>query len=315
MFIGHQKQWQFLKKAVSLGKISHAYLFSGQEKLGKKTLAFEFAKLVNCQEKDSFKRPCNICQSCLSIKKQTHPDLILISPIDNQIQIGQIRDLSWKLSLKPYLAPFKIAILDKVHLMNLEAQSCFLKTLEEPKGKTILILITEYPQLLLPTILSRSNQIKFYPVPLTEIENYLKTKGAKAEEAKKIALLSSGRPGLALDFFLNTEKLENQRKKIEDLMKILNFNLNFRFQYAKDLAGDSNLKEILEIWLRYLRICLMKKIDLSFLQYPLPSSREISLLGLSKLENILRIIQDTIFLIATTNINKRLTLEILMLEL
>ncbi|MBU2634891.1 DNA polymerase III subunit delta', partial [Patescibacteria group bacterium] len=140
---GHQKQWQFLKKSAELGRLPHALLFYGQEGLGKKALAIEFSKFL--------------------IKKTSPPDFILIEPQGKEIQIAQIRSLIQGLSFKPYLADFKIAVINKAHLMSQESQNCFLKFLEEPTDKTYLILITEYPAMLLPTILSRVQKLRFFP--------------------------------------------------------------------------------------------------------------------------------------------------------
>jgi DNA polymerase-3 subunit delta' len=286
--IGHQRQWQLLKQRAESGKVSHAYLFSGQEKLGKKRIALEFVKLVNG---DNFDRG--------------HPDLILIEPKEREIKIAQIRELIQKLSLKSYSAPFKVAIIDQAHLMTRDSQNSFLKTLEEPKGRTLLILITETPERLLPTILSRCEIVKFSPVKEAEIKSYLRKKISDKdwEEASKFCL---GRPGEAVDFASEPEKLENRKKIIRELIKVSNSGLASRFQSAKELAALSNLREILSIWLSYFRTLLLSKVKEPEL-YPNYS--------FPKLKNILGQIQNTNFLISTTNINQRLALEILMLEL
>lgn len=232
--ISHQKQWQFLKKSVELGKLAHALLFYGQEHLGKKTLAIEFSKLLVGQD----------------VEKGTNPDFILIEPEGpafakatagkKEIKISQIRNVINKLSFKPYLADYKIAVIDKAHLMTQEAQSCFLKFLEEPKGKTILILITEYPEMLLPTILSRVQRIRFYPVKGWEIEN--------------------------------------DKDLILDLIKVSNSDLVSRFQYAKTLS-EKNLKETLDAWLRYFRKIIINRLTgqktEDFNQYSLTKLKDI----------------------------------------
>jgi len=323
--LGHQKIWQFLKKSVQSEKISHAYLFSGQSGLGKKTLALEFTKLLNCQNSNFLEKPCRVCSTCKAIDKGIHPDLLLISPLHQKIQIGQIRDLIWYFSLRPHSAPFKVAIIEQAHLMNQEAQNSFLKTLEEPKGNTILILISEFPQMLLPTILSRVEKIKFYPVSLREIEDYLKEQGATTEQVKELSFFSSGRPGLAVDFFLNPEKLENQKQKIAKLNKIIASDLPYQFQSTKELAKEPNLKEILEIWLIYLRRILISKMNIRtrpsdscslFISELKFQNNKNSTLNFSfrKLQNILKSLQNIFFLTSTTSINKRLALEIFMLQ-
>lgn len=316
MLIGHRKQWHFLKKSFELGRIPHGLLFQGQEKLGKRTFALEFIKLVNCKNNELTARPCQKCLSCQEIGKAhcshigAHPDFVLVEPFKKEIRISQIRDLSLKLASKPSLASFKSAIIDQAHFMTREAQSCFLKTLEEPKGKTILILITEYPERLLPTILSRVQRIKFYPVKKEEIKNYLISQGLLGGRAEELTDISSGRPGVALDFLSAPTKLEDRREKISDLVRICNSPLSFRFQCLKDLSLESsNLKETLEVWLTYFRSALITKINNQ--QPTINQSRY----PLSKLKKILQLIEDTIFYISTTNVNPRLALETLILEL
>lgn len=286
MIIGHKKQLQFLKRIVDSGKIPHALLFSGQEKLGKKRVALEFISWLF---------------GCLPIN---HPDFILIQPNTKanfgggQIQIDQIRELIWRIALKPFKSKIKAAIIDSAHSMTKEAQNCFLKTLEEPKGDTLLILISEYPNFLLPTILSRCQIIKFYPVKREEIKNYLIEKDLPEEKIEKILEISLGKPGLAIDFLENQEKLKEREEMEKELIKISNLPLALRFQYAKELQKSSDLKEILNIWLAHFR-----KILISQSLPPL------------KVKNILNLIQRMNFLISTTNVNQRLALEILMLEL
>ena len=289
MIIGHQKQWRFLKKSVELGKISHAYLFCGEEHLGKKRIALEFVKLINGGNFDL-----------------GHPDLILIEPKEKEIQIAQIRELIQKLSFKPYSALFKVALIDQAHLMTKDSQNSFLKTLEEPKGRTVLILITETPERLLATISSRCEIIKFSPVKEVEIKSYLREKlsDKDCEEASKFCL---GRPGAAVDFVSDPQRLENRKKIIKELIKISNSGLASRFQSAKELSRESNLREILDIWLSYFRNVLLTTGN--------RKQETGNKYSFSKLKNILSQIQNTSFLISTTNINSRLALEILMLEL
>lgn len=198
---GHQKQWEFLKKSAELGRLPHALLFYGQEGLGKKALAIEFSKFL--------------------IKEISPPDFILIEPQGKEIQIKQIRNLIQQLCFKPYLADFKIAVVNKAHLMSQESQNCFLKFLEEPTDKTHLILITEYPAMLLPTILSRVQKIRFFP-----------TKGWESEDDEEL---------------------------ISDLVKISESDLAFRFQYAKNVPTE-NLKETLDSWLRYFRKIFINRL-------------------------------------------------------
>jgi DNA polymerase III subunit delta' len=290
--IGHQKQWHNLQRMKEQQRIPHAMLFCGQEQLGKKTTAFEFLKLFFGE---------NFAK---------HPDFIYLEPEENEIQIAQIRDLNWKLSLKSFSGEKKAAIIDRAHLMNQEAQNCFLKTLEEPKGEAIIILVSEYPGMILPTIRSRIQKVKFFPVAKSEIEDYLKTKNFSESQIDLLSEISMGRPGLAIDFLSHPEKLIDFKKKIKELTTVLDSDLAKRFQYAKNISEEDNLGQVLGIWLSYFRNVMLAKLllqkkwvvlrkDYTFLQ----------------LKNILKSIQTTIFLSSTTNINKKLALELLLTDL
>jgi len=251
--ISHQTiiQWQFLKRSVELEKIPHALLFYGSDSAELKTLALKFITLINNQD----------------VEKGIQPDLFIIGPgEEKEIKIGQIRELRSKLSFKSYAAPFKSVIIEQAHQLNQEAQSAFLKLLEEPKGKTVFILITEYPEILLPTVLSRVERLRFYTSPLA---------------------------------------VNRQEKRIKEILQMSHSDLATRFQYAKELSGTpQDLKEILDLWLKYFREMLLATVSNKSKEY-----------SLNKLKNILKLIQTTNFLISTTNVNPRLALEILMLEL
>ncbi len=244
-------QWQFLKRMAEHGRVPHALLFYGESTADLKALALKFITLVNNQD----------------VEKGIQPDLFFVSPgEEKEIKISQIRELHQKLSLKSYSALFKSIIIEQAHQLNQEAQSAFLKLLEEPKGKTIFILITEYPEMLLPTILSRVERLRFY---------------------------SSLQPC--------------QKEEIKELLKISRADLVQRFDYAKKLAEDPRgLNEVLENWLRYFRELLITTVH---------NESSSKVYSLAKLERILKTIQTTDFLVSTTNVNPRLALEILMLEL
>jgi len=291
MIIGHQKQWQFFKKAAETGDFATSYLFAGPEKLGKKKVALEWASLFFGQDLESLR----------------HPDLILVEPEKKEIQISQIRDLIWQLSLKPFSAPFKVALINDADLMNQEAQGALLKTLEEPRGNAILILVAEHSESFFPTILSRVQTIKFFPVNRGEIEKYLIGQEITQKEAKELTEASFGKPGVAIDFLTSPEKLKLFRQKREELNKVSEATLSFRFQYAKDLAEDpKELKELLDVWQDHFRSRLLKSVSNK-------DSRD--KYSLARLKNIINLIQTTRSLVSSTNVNSRLALETLMLEI
>lgn len=292
--IGHKKQWQFLIKSIELGKLPHALLFYGQEQVGKKTLAIELAKrLINND-----------------IIRRIHPDFVFLRPENKSIQIAQIRNVIEKLSFKPYSAECKVAVIDNAHLMTKEAQNCFLKFLEEPGEKTFLFLITEHPETLLSTILSRVQKIRFSPVENKEIEKYLLENKISKSKISELNSLILGRPGMAIDFIADPQKIKDQRKLIADLVKVIDSDLSFRFQYAKvlsDKKSNNNLKNVLDVWLRYLRNSLISKIN--------KEGIELSTYSVDKLKEVIKEMQSTKFLLTTTNVNSKLALEVLLMKL
>ena len=295
MIIGHEKQLLFLKKSVQFNLLSHAYLFYGESQIGKKTIAMELAKLIYCEG------ICGKCRNCLDIEKKTHPDVIIIEPEKNNIPISKIRELQSKLALTGLQDKHRVVILDQAHCLNQEAQNAFLKILEEPKGKIVFFLITAYPEMLFSTVLSRVCRIYFSPVSKQKIKDFLIKKGLKQEEINEFITLSFGRPGLIFDFLSSKDFLDEHRRKMEEIIKIRESNLFSRFQYAKSLSQDSNETEkILEIWLRYFRQRLLNGNDSDY--------------SLKKLLKIVKLIQDTNFLISSTNVNSKLALENLLIE-
>jgi len=287
--IGHQAQSRFLKKSFELKRLAHAYLFSGQDKLGKKTIALQWACLITGQP---FQRQ--------------NPGFILVEPRQKTIQISQIRDLIWRLSLKPSFVSPKIAIIDKAHLMGIAAQHALLKTLEEPKGDSILILISEKPELLFSTIRSRCEIIKFYPVKTAEIRQYLEEQKLDQGKIQEIIDFSQGKPGQAIDFALNPEKLDQHRKTIKQFKTIMGSSLGQRFQYVKELSQDDNLKEVLEAWLSFLRKHLIEQVQ---------GISDNDLQPVAELKDSLSLLQRINFLISTTNVNPKLALETLFLNI
>jgi DNA polymerase III subunit delta' len=283
MLIGHSKQRHFLKKTAELNRLSHAYLFCGQEKLGKKKIALEMLSILFKQK---------------NLLKIQHPDFLLIEPQAKEIQVFQIKELIQKLSFKSSLGPFKAAIINDAHLMNQEAQTCLLKTLEEPKGETVLILISHKKHYLFPAILSRVQMINFNPVKKEDIRDCLLKNGLSSGKADEISEISLGRPGMAFEIAFKEQGAEI----FKNIDKIINSPFYFRFQCAKALSEDSwKTKETLEFWILYFRIKLMSALK-----------KRQATLGIRK---ALKLFEKTNFLVSTTNVNPKLALEALMLDI
>jgi len=158
----HGKEIELLKSYISSGKIPHALLFSGLKGIGKTKVAHEFFKALNC-----LKTPGDACESCSSCTKANnyrHPDLLRILPDGSEIKVENIRNVTGELGLRPFEAAFRVIIIEPAELMNKSSSNALLKTLEEPPRGTILILVSHKPGLLIPTIISRCQEVSFKPI-------------------------------------------------------------------------------------------------------------------------------------------------------
>jgi DNA polymerase-3 subunit delta' len=181
-------------------------LFSGQAGIGKKKTAFALAAAVNCLNA----KPgggCGECPSCRKIAALGHPDVHVLVPDGDDIKIEQIRQVQADLSLKPFEGMKKILIVDYAESMNAASANAFLKTLEEPPGEALIILITAMPQSLLPTIRSRCQEIMFHPLPRNTLARALMEKRGLGEgDAWFIAALAQGSLGLGFEMDVEQEK-------------------------------------------------------------------------------------------------------------
>lgn len=158
-----------LKSAIKNGRVAHAYIFAGPRNSGKLLLAKNFAKALNCIDPENL--PCDACNSCMKIDKDIHPDVKSTAPggKGGDIVIDEIRKIGSEIILKPYESRYKVFIIKDAHLMNAAAANSFLKTLEEPPANSVLILITESPGGLVPTIASRCQIIRFKPAGADDV--------------------------------------------------------------------------------------------------------------------------------------------------
>ena len=150
-----------LHRSLQRGRLAHAYLFSGPRDSGTETMATALAQALNClQEKYD---TCGACDSCRRIADGTHPDVYWMRPESKsrRIRVEQIREFQNVVALKPAVGRMKVGIVVDADCMTEEAGNAFLKTLEEPPSRTIIVLLTTEPQRLLPTILSRCLRISF----------------------------------------------------------------------------------------------------------------------------------------------------------
>jgi DNA polymerase III subunit delta' len=171
-------------------------LFVGPDGVGKKTLALALARLAHCKAGPQ-DWPCGHCSSCLKAKSGNHPDITLVEPVKNTIRIDTMRQLSQEAQYRPFQGAVRIFIVDQADRMTEEASNSILKTLEEPPSTSKLVLVTAYPERLLPTIRSRCQTFMFHSLSRHEIEDYL-TRRQVAGDTRLRAAFAGGSIGSAL---------------------------------------------------------------------------------------------------------------------
>lgn len=209
--VGHRKQLDILRAALTAGRLHHAYLFLGPEGVGKRTVARALAKAIHCA--DLAGDFCGLCVNCARISDGNHPDVRLIEPLADkkEISIQQIREIERELNYRSFTGRRKIVIVDPATLMNLSAQNALLKTLEEPPGDSLIILIAASGGGLLPTVRSRCLPLSFAPLPRQEVATFLQSQlGMKTADAVLCAAMGMGSIGAAAN--LDQDELIEKRR-------------------------------------------------------------------------------------------------------
>ena len=244
--VGHQRPLKILQKGIETERVYSAYLFTGMEGIGKRLVALNMAKALNCPNGEG--DACDCCPSCQRMDKGVHPDLFQIKPAGEAIKIGQIRELQRSLAFKPYEARWRVIIVDEADRMTREASNAFLKTLEEPPQWTTIILVATAVKGLPPTVLSRCQRILFNPLSQEEVTKVL-ADHLMAEEIQNLIPLAGGSPGRALR--MDGEEVTQAR---DALPFVFSPSLGRRLQLAQELAHQegrgSIFLEILVGWFR-----------------------------------------------------------------
>jgi DNA polymerase-3 subunit delta' len=179
------------------GRVAHAYLFVGPRGVGKSTVARAFAAALTCRAEPL--EGCGACPSCKRIASGGHPDVHLVEPEGPAVKIEHVRDLQEALAYRPAEAPRSVAVVPNAERLTIQAANALLKTLEEPPGDAVIVLVSPTASLLPPTVVSRCERVAFAPLPTEELARILVEKrGMKEEVASLVAAMVAGRPGLAL---------------------------------------------------------------------------------------------------------------------
>jgi len=248
---GHSREKELLRRALGAGRVAHAYLFSGPQGVGKRTLALAFAKALNCASTGV--GYCGACRDCEAIEGGSHENVIELSPVDKDgapspggtIKIDRVREAAAALRFSPR-AGSRVVILDHAERLQPEAANAMLKTLEEPPAGAVIILVTSMARLLLSTIISRCQTLNFSPLGVDEVEGFLTSrKGVPPRDAALWARFSGGSIERALSCS-DSGAMEKRREVIEGLARAFREGTVKTLDLAQSLSKEEDLDGILE---------------------------------------------------------------------
>ena len=318
--LGHQRPIILLQRAIKNEKVVNSYLFLGNEGIGKKYVALQFAKALNCLGKESEGGDaCDHCSSCKKIDHALHPDVLVIEPEGQYIKVDQVRQMQRQLAYKPYEGKHRVCILTAADRMAPYIPNTLLKTLEEPPLHTVIILLANSSRFILPTILSRCQTIRFNPLPIPLLSKWLmEGKGFNEAEAHLLASLSEGSPGKALEIQEEIHQIPREELLI-DWIGLKSLPIERMWNWVESLPSQrENLLLMLEVAKTLLRDLVVVKtlkkepnlIHSDLLPVMEPMAAKWSLSSLLKRMEILH--QTTLAI--RSNANTNLALEAMMLS-
>lgn len=248
-FKGYGRKMESLMRSVQAERIVHALLLVGPHGSGKRTMARLFAQAVLCTGAD---RPCGVCPACKRFLAGTHPDVRVVQPEKRSIGVDDIRELLDYLALKPYEGGMHVAIIEQADKMTPAAQNALLKTLENPTGDALFLLIADATGGLLNTIISRCQTVRFSDLSAEDCAEVLTSRGFAPDEAKTLAGLAQGSVGRALEISQDGEYMALRDKVLQSLNTLRDrASVSPAAVLLEDDKGrESDILEIMELWAR-----------------------------------------------------------------
>ena len=242
------------------GKLVHAHLITGEKGVGKRSLAMLIASALLCRSEG--KRPCGTCKDCLQIMGSEHPDLIVIRkgiPISSDVRkdratipVDDIREMIRQCNTHTFDGRPRVVLLFDADKMTIQAQNCLLKTLEDPPDNTYMILVTEHPDVLLSTVVSRTRKVHLHAWPDNYIRQIMKTRGIDPARTEASVSEARGSIGKALELAEDEEYWQARNEIIRDFFGTLKRSDILRISNAwKDRRNETDrMLDIVESLIR-----------------------------------------------------------------
>ncbi|MGI6603688.1 MAG: DNA polymerase III subunit delta' [bacterium] len=304
---------RILAAEVTEGRVHHAYLFLGPDARGKEEAARILAQALNCET--GAHDPCGVCRNCRLIAAGTHPDVRILVPSGRFIRLEEVRELCRSVPTSPLAGVVKCYVLHEADRLLPEAANHLLKVLEDPPAATVFVLIARRAYALLPTIVSRCQVVNFQPLPLHEAVRRLKDQGCEPEWAHLVAHITGGDLEEAVGWL--TPQVRHLRQEFLVLAPELPLGKGVVFRAAAVLATDApRALRLLSAWYRDL-IVWRAGLDLLYNEDAKGLVAEVSQLYTTRdlLHAQWSIGRAERLIMGRTNVNVRLALEALLVEL
>lgn len=319
--VGHEQIKEHMQAAIRDKKPFHAYLFQGEEGVGKEALARTFAAGLQCQS-ESADKPCKECVSCRQMESGNQPDVIWVTREKASLGVDEIREqLCNTMDIKPFSSPYKTYLVPEAEKMTEAAQNALLKTIEEPPEYGIVILMTSNISALLPTIQSRCLTMEFRPLSTAVVESYVKEHCQVPDyQARASAAFAQGNLGKAMRYAKSEDFIERKDHIISLLRHVEQMDLSEMLAVIKDLGTRKDeVRDYIDLMVLWYRDVLLFKAtkdinQLLFQDEASYISREASHRSYEKIEEILQAFEKAKVRLRA-NVNFDITMELMLLTL
>lgn len=319
--LGHEQIKEHFQNTVSTGRISHAYILSGEAGMGRKSLANAFALSLLCEK--GLPDPCMECHACKQVLSGNHPDLIYVThEKPASIGVDDIRkQINDTIQVRPYSSYYKIYIVDEAEKMTAQAQNALLKTIEEPPSYAVILLLTTNPDAFLPTILSRCVQLKLKPLKDSVVKEYLiQSLGVEESQAEIYAAFARGNLGRAIHLAQSEDFKRMYGVMLTLLKSVKEADISQLLDYVRTFKEEGfDIHECLDFMQMWYRDVLMYKTtkDVNLLIFKdefsaVKAAGTVS--GYDGLEKILNAI-DKARVRLDANVNMELAMELMLLTM